>query len=229
MKSLIIALVVLCFACKSNTSDISKIENPKLEIKKPTDSITRTLPIGISKLMDKDFKLDTNDDEGSKEYKSIFDFYDTLLKSDSTKLYNKYSTLSYIPDKSFIQEKDKHPLLGDEENQTDLKTKPFNIVKILPKSGDFNVVIVSGTTPYNEYHSINRMELLTLNNELEIIDEFNIYYAYASEISTKQKFFFIDKSYNIFIRYYFEKEEKPSYFSEVKKYKLSPNGKIINQ
>ena len=229
--------MTISFNCKNVKKDISIKEEIKLKQEKKETSYTErkqslstidTLPIGLSEIMNEDFQIHLDNEEDYKKYKSIFDYYDLLYKKKSIKLDEEFHNLSYAPKKTSILDRDKHPLLGDEENEKKLKVYSFKTIKKLPKIGDLQILILSGKTPYNEYNKINRMDLVILNKELKIINEFNLYYTYASEISTKQKFFLIDQDYNIHIRYYFEKEGKSPYFSDTEKYMITNKGNILD-
>lgn len=192
------------------------------------DSIISKLPNGDPLLLSNKIEKKLNNKESLK---NLFHYYDTINgipspNFNSIKI-SKYITF-YKPTKAdTIYVKDKFAL------QSKTNYSYFNLVKILPTLNSNQILIFEGKSTNQDYDGnllhTNRKDLVTVDSNMRIIDEMNIYYNYSNGIYARTKLFFIDKNYKISIRYYYENEEGKTKFTSIITYKVKKDGKIISE
>ncbi len=220
----ILLIIVLFISCKPNNSNPLKDEIAKEQRREDLASLTSKLPIGVEKIL----TLGELEEE-NLELINIFKYYDTINGKPSLHFKpiesSKYKSF-YKPTKSdSINNEDSFFLKTDEEY-------PFyRLTKILPKKGEKSVLIFEGLSSIPDYDgnliNINRKDLVVVDATSTIIDEMNIYFSYTDGIIARTKLFFIDKDYNLYIRYFNEGEEDNISFSEIFKYMITSEGKIV--
>ncbi|RKM89811.1 hypothetical protein D7036_24275, partial [Aquimarina sp. BL5] len=191
------------------------------------DTLMTKLPIGKKELLLKDIERKIAKD--SSLLLEILKYYDTINGIASI----HFKTIEDTNFSSFYK-----PNLSDSKNSKDsvfLKSEGgynfFNLVKELSIVNDKKLLIFEGKSSSLDYDGnmifTNRKDLVILDNKSNLVDALNIYYSYRDGIFAKTKLFFIDEDYYISIRYYMEDEEGKANFSDIEKFKITNEGKII--
>lgn len=231
-----VTIIVIIFSCKNTKKQIQNVNI----VKNKNDTINlinndttlypfiSKLPLGSNQLISKELeKLNIN----KIILKNIFRYYDTIdgIASPFFKPINipKYNSF-YKPSKADTLKRSDIFVLKSKENYPF-----FKLTRVISLNNKNLALIFEGQSTNYDYDGnnlfINRKDIVIIDSKNKILDEMNLYYAYSDGINAKNKFFLIDVEFNIYIRYYFENEEGKSRFSEIERYKILPNGKIIEQ
>lgn len=209
----IILFIVVFLSCNNNK--FTKDKNKGLN-----SLVIDSLPIGSDF-----FFKDLIDKE--KEQKTFFEYYDVNNSNFKRIKTNQYSSF-YKPTKAdTFNEEDSFALQSISDYSF------FDLVKVLPKKNNFYIMIFGGESIINDYDgnvfSVDRKDLVVIDENHKIISEMNLYYDYSNGIFARMKSFFIDKEGVIYIKYYFEDEEGSSKFSNVEKYMINDKGEILKK
>ncbi|MFD0864178.1 hypothetical protein ACFQ1M_18325 [Sungkyunkwania multivorans] len=173
---------------------------------------------------------------------------DAILTDDSFlgTIFEYYSEVDAKPNPNFQEILDSpfnsfyKPKLADEKEDVDsffLSSEEgytfFKHVKKLPQFSDNSIMVFSGSSSNYDYDGntiyTQRMDLVIVDDKKNIIDALNIYYDYSDGIVAKTKLFYIDESYNIFVRYVVVGEEGNHKISGLEAYKITQKGRIVKQ
>ncbi|MGY3793355.1 hypothetical protein [Aquimarina sp. 433] len=220
------------FSCKysekkvnTNISDSIAVNSDQNGILK--DTLKTKLPLGKKELLLKDLESKIAND--SSLLSEILKYYDTINGNPSI----HFKAIDDSNFNSFYK-----PNLSDSKNPKDsvfLKSEGgyyfFKLVKKLSFVNDKKLLVFEGKSSSLDYDGnmifTNRKDLVILDNKNNIVDALNIYYNYSDGIFAKTKLFFIDEDYYISIRYYMEDEEGRTNFSDIEKFKITNEGKIV--
>ncbi|OEK09819.1 hypothetical protein A8C32_09925 [Flavivirga aquatica] len=222
-KHIYVVLVLLFIGCKQN-KNLTIINNEEVI---NYDTLANELPIGSKLLF---YNLNDSIKSKGNFLKKVFHYYDSINKVENFNLKqiktSKYGSFYKPNEADNLNEDDRFALQSINEYSF------FDLVKMFNLENDFKAMIFKGGSSVYDYDGnvvlIDRKDLVVINKNEEIISEMNLYYDFSDGITAKTKFFYIDKNYNIYIKYYYEGEEK-SRFSNIEKYKILVNGVISKQ
>lgn len=241
-KVLIFITIALtsCFNIKKKneplTNDVSEKKiniNDSLDIrvKELLQAKLTALPLGVNNIFETSkTTLYTKNKDGEIELN------DKLIYSSDEEILNGFFHNFYKPNISSSIEADKYPLFDDKDYIKKNGVTSSGLENVIQNKGDVFWCIF-----YVEYNYKREYEtfvkpvryLVSLNKKLEVLSEFPLSFYYESETRSSIKLFYIDESYNLFTKYYKNKEYEDGRikesFSELYNYKILPDGAFINK
>jgi len=229
MKNYIIIFGFIClslFGCKNsqkNQTLNTTINYESNKIKNQNSIESDKLPFGVKIISNINF----NSLDSVRIDKALYKQHNLMDYLNSNRLFklNEFFNIKYIPSDSLVSLKNKS--LFDEIKNNNLS----NVIYYLPNFDNFHLLIYNSEPNLNasmETFLFKRTDLVILNKNFDIINEFNIGYFLYGQEREEFKYYFIDEGFNIYIRY-FDERIKNSKFSKLHKYKILKSGKIVEQ
>lgn len=243
MKNILIFTTILLIGCfnikkenslsSNNVIHESTYVNDSLDIrvKQLLKTKLTVLPIGLKNIFEtSEMTLYNKDNQGETELNN------ELIYSSNDEILHNFFHNFYKPKISSSIEEDGYPLFDEKEYMKNTGVKSSGLENVIHAKENLFCCIF-----YVNYYYERELEtfvkpiryLVSFNQKLEILDEFPLSYFYESQTRSSIKLFYIDENYNLFTKYYKNKEYEDGRiketFSELYSYKISPKGTIINK